>query len=101
MAKEIRWTERALTDFENVLNYLNKNWSAKELNSFIIKTEQLTGLISQNPFLFRKTGSKNLREALITKHNLLVYQVKKEKIFILTVWDTRMHPVKKKINNYF
>ncbi len=53
-------------------------------------------MIDENPFLFRKMGTKNFREALITKHNLLVYKVTKKQVFVVTVWDTRMHPVKKK-----
>jgi plasmid stabilization system protein ParE len=96
MGKEIRWTDRAIKDFESVLNYLNSNWSDKEVINFISKAEKLTTIIVENPFLFRKTGTKNFRESLITKHNLLVYKVTKKQVFVVTVWDTRMHPVKKK-----
>ena len=96
MVKEIRWSSRAIEDFESVLNYLKNNWSEKEVITFIQKAEKLTTLIVHNPFIFRKTSAKNYREALITKHNLLIYKVTKKQILVLTVWDTRMHPNKKK-----
>ena len=38
----------------------------------------------------------NVHEALITSHNLLIYKVYPTRIDLLTFWDTRQHPQKKK-----
>ncbi len=46
--------------------------------------------------MFRKTNKKNVREALVTEHNLLVYKIYPDHISLITFWDTRQNPKKKK-----
>jgi hypothetical protein len=60
-------------------------------------TNELTNLISKNPFLFRRSEKQNLHEVLVTKHNLLLYQINEpnQKIEFLAFFDTRQHPKKK------
>lgn len=46
--------------------------------------------------MFRATNKKNVHEALVTPHNLLIYKVYAHQIEIITFWDTRRNPRKKK-----
>ena len=32
---KIVWTTKAVTDLENIINYLRKNWTEKEIKNFI------------------------------------------------------------------
>ena len=50
----IRWTEEASNNLENIVNYLESNWSEKKLKSFFLKLGKQLELISifdtrQNP----------------------------------------------------
>jgi plasmid stabilization system protein ParE len=97
MAKEIKWTQDAVITFEKVVTYLQESWSAKEIAHFIEATEKMLHLIPENPKMFRRSKKSKTHEALITKHNLLLYRVKVSRIELITFWDTRQNPRKKKL----
>ena len=96
MAKQVIWTPEAESTFEKVLAYLFQNWSEKEAQNFIKSTFRVIAYISDHPLMFRKTNKRNVREALVTPHNLLVYKVYADRIDLITFWDTRRNPRKKK-----
>lgn len=97
MAYEVIWSPQAEKTFEKVINYLEVNWTNKQIENLIIRTNRLVKLISRNPFLFKRSEKQNLHEVLITKHNLLLYQVNDvdQKVELLAFFDTRQHPKKK------
>ncbi len=96
MAKEIRWTEESIKTFNSVIEYLQKEWTEKEIENFVKATDRVISYISDNPQMFRKTNKKNVHEALVTPHNLLIYKIYSSHIDLITFWDTRQHPYKKK-----
>jgi len=98
MAKEVIWTPRALSSFDQVLNYLEEEWTEKEVSNFIELTGRIVKYISQNPKMFRKTNKNDVYEALVTPHNLLIYKVYPAKIYLVTFWDTRRNPKKKRFS---
>lgn len=52
-------------------------------------------IIKNNPESFPESQKKKgLRKCVVTKHNTLYYSFDAEKIYILTVFDTRQHPNK-------
>ena len=95
MKLKIFWTEEALETFTQIVDYIRDNWSQKEVDHFVDTTEKVIGFISENPFLFRRTNLKSVREALISHQTLLIYKVYKERIDLLIFWDTRRNPLKK------
>lgn len=97
MAYKIIWAPEAIHTLEKIVVYLSENWSNKEVSSFLDKVERTIKILEQNPFLFRGSISHNVHEALITKHNLLLYQIieAENKVELLSFWDTRKNPTKK------
>lgn len=97
MAFKIIWSPKAVDTFENVIDYLQTNWTEKEIRNFVMETEHVIHLISVNPHLFRSSEKENIFEAIITKHNLLLYQINQEikSIELLSFFDTRKDPKKK------
>jgi plasmid stabilization system protein ParE len=96
MAKQINWTSEAETTFEKVIEYLLENWTEKEIRNFVTSTFRVIAFVSEHPFMFRKTNKRNVREALVTPHNLLIYKVYPDRIDLIAFWDTRQNPVRKK-----
>ncbi len=96
MAKEIIWSPRSEATFYNVIEYLQAKWTDKEIDNFLNATENVINYISEFPLMFRKTNKKNIHEALITPHNLLIYKIYPDHIFLITFYDTRQSPRKKK-----
>ena len=71
-------------------------WTEQEVVNFIEATERVVNYISVNPLMFRKTNKQHIHEALITSHNLLIYKIYSDRIFLITFYDTRQSPKKKK-----
>jgi len=98
MALSVIWSPMALNNFHSVISYLEENWNDAVIKNFVLRTEKVIQLISEHPQIFRQISEQNnIREAIITKHNLLLYQIDKTQIILLAVFDTRQHPQKKKV----
>ena len=96
MAKEIIWSPRSEATFYKVLEYLQDSWTEKEVDNFLTATEKVISYISEYPLMFRKTNKKNIHEALVTPQNLLIYKIYVDHIVLITFYDTRQSPRKKK-----
>lgn len=64
---KIFWSPKARNDFENILDYLLKEWGIKEVESLIKKTDRVLNAIAQNPKMFIESSKrKNVRKGFIT-----------------------------------
>lgn len=97
MVKKITWTPQAEKSFDSVIVYLREHWTEKEIKVFIERSNTVIFHISHFPLSYRSAGRDNIREALITKHNLLLYRITGNAIYLLYFWDTRKNPMKKPI----
>lgn len=98
MALKVHWTKRAEKTFEKVVVYLLKEWSEKEVQNFVRKTNNVIGHISEKPKMFPSSKKINIHSALITKHNSLLYKIiGNNQIDLLFFWDNRQNPKKQKL----
>jgi plasmid stabilization system protein ParE len=95
MDYQIIWLPKAEQRFQEIIDYLEYKWNDRVIENFITKTNTILYQIKRNPTLFRKSDKLNIYQALITKHNMLLYKVNGSKIELLTFFDTRQNPVKK------
>jgi len=94
---KISWTPTARKTHFNVLHHLEKDWTEREIQNFIIHVDNLLDQIKQNPGMFEESRKKkNIRKGFITKHNTLYYRVKprKKELQLLLFWDNRQDPGK-------
>ena len=63
MARQIIWLPKAEERFDEIIFYLQKNWTEKEVSNFIKRTETVLNLISAFPRLYRRSKKK-----IFTKH---------------------------------
>ena len=95
MGKEVRWTPESIESFNRIIEYLQSDWTEREIENFVKATDDVIDYISEHPNMFRGTNKKNVREALVTPHNFLIYKIKSTHIDLILFWDTRQHPRKK------
>lgn len=89
------WSAKAKITFFKVLDYLDKNWTKKEILQFHLRTELVLNAIKRNPGIFPVSSThKNIRKAIVDKNNSFFYQVDKyhKKIYVLTFFDNRQNP---------
>ncbi len=92
---KIQWSDRAVSDFKNIIAYLNNNWSDKEVRSFVGKLDKRLNLIAINPRLFPRTKMKaNIRRSVLTKQTVIYYKYTVDAVQIIALFDTRQDPGK-------
>jgi plasmid stabilization system protein ParE len=92
------WSDRALTDLQNIINYLTENWTQKDIQNFARRLDKRLDLIAINPGLFPKTSKrKNVRRSVLTKHTVIYYEARENKVNIVTLFDPRQNPKKLKL----
>jgi plasmid stabilization system protein ParE len=92
MVYKIIWLSHAQQRYREIIGYLEKDWSQKEVENFVRFTNDLIGQIEINPLLFKKISKSGLRQAVLTKHNLILYRIENDQIQLLTIFDTRQNP---------
>ena len=96
MAYQIIVKKRFTNKVQKVLTYLEKEWSQKVAVEFLTKIDRRIELLTRQPYVGAlSTKVKNIRGLLITRHSRLYYKIKDDKVTILNMYDTRMHPKKK------
>lgn len=79
MALKIIWTSQAVNGFNKVVDYLEENWTVKEILNLEKSIEQVINQIRINPEQFSTSIKKKfLHKAIIDKNNYLVYKLNKE-----------------------
>lgn len=98
MKIDIKWSAKAKKDYVNILNYLQEEWSAKEVNKFTEKVSKTLFHIAKYPQIFPHSQRKNIRKCVLTKQVTLYYKLRKKDIILITLFDTRQNPAKLKID---
>ena len=95
---KILWTDFALKELQKTIEYLEENWTEKELRNLAENIEEKVALISQNPNLFQASShKKEIRRVIILTYNTLYYRVKNDQIEIISFFSNRQSPKKRKL----
>ena len=95
---KIFWTDFALKELEKTIEFLEENWTEKELRNLAENLEEKLALISQNPDLFQASNlKKGIRRVVILTYNTLYYRIANEQIEIISFFSNRQNPKKRKL----
>ena len=95
---KILWTDHAISELKETIQYLENNWSEKELRNFSAKLDHTIELIAKTPKLFPVSFEKQgIRKAVVERHNNLYYRIFDNSIEIVSLFSNRKNPNKKKI----
>jgi len=73
---KVLWTDNALIELTSTYEYLENNFTDKELNKLSKEIEKVTFLISKNPLLFPEAEEmKGIRRAVVLKFNTMNYRI--------------------------
>ena len=95
MAYKVIWLPKAEKRYDEIIDWLQQNWSDKEIANFIARTDEVIENIKKDPEMYRRSERKNIRQAIVTKQNLLLYRKKSNIVELITFFDTRQEPAKK------
>ncbi|WP_395079808.1 type II toxin-antitoxin system RelE/ParE family toxin [Gracilimonas sp.] len=90
---KIKWSEKSLQDLDQILDYLEKEWTKKEIQNFKEKLFNRIEIIGKYPKIFKASEIKpQLRRSVLSKQTSIFYQIQPEKktISIVRLFDNRM-----------
>ncbi len=94
----IFWTDFALNELAQTLKYLEENWTEKEIKNFSAKLEETIVFIFNNPNLFQRSDiKKDIRRAVVAKHNSLYYRLVNNQVEIISFFSHRQNPKKRNL----
>ena len=95
---KVSWTRRALNDLNSLIEFLEENWTEKEISQFAENLDHTIELISKNPKIFPASHKKpKIRKAVVDKNNVLYYRYEKQTVELLTLFATKRDPHQRKI----
>lgn len=90
---KVIWSEEALKNLKEIIDYLEENWSQKEIRKFASLLDKQIHLIQNNPQLFPESEIlQNLRKSVLSKQVSIYYEVVENEIHIVTLFDNRQDP---------
>jgi plasmid stabilization system protein ParE len=95
MALKFIGTAQAVKGFNKVVDYLEVNWTKKEILNLENKIQQVVNQISLNPEQFPKSmKSESLYKSIGDKNNYLIYKINKasNSIEIINFRGTKQKP---------
>ncbi|RZA03404.1 MAG: hypothetical protein EOP47_03065 [Sphingobacteriaceae bacterium] len=90
----IIWSPTAHITYLEVLDYLQQNWTIREIEAFINRTEQVIEYINQNPAYYPYSKESDTYKCIIVGQVSLFYRLNQQKIELLRFWDNRQNPAK-------
>lgn len=97
MNKPIEWSPRSKKDYLKLLEYLQEEWGEKVVKKFNGRLQTVLKTIASKPQLYPASSRmKDVRRCVVSKQTSLYYRVKKNKIELITLFDTRQDPKKLK-----
>ena len=105
MSYEVKWSDDALLDFQEILRYLHDNWGTNSVIKFQTKVEKEIDTISEMPGIFPFINKlKRIRRCVLVKQVSLYYlelEIERE-IYIIRFLDNRQDPkmIQEELNKY-
>ena len=94
MGYQIVWSEDAISDYHQNIDYLLNNWPIYTAENFIEEVSHILELIQKNPNLFPLSGYKQTKKAVIRGQITLFYKIENEQIYLVRFWNNYRDPKK-------
>lgn len=90
MEYQIVWSNTAESDFNEIIEYISNKQSPEKAIDFVKAVYDKIDLIAKMPFIgIESQNLKSIRRVLITSFYSLLYQVEKDKIYLIRILDNR------------
>ena len=94
---KIVWTKRAQLSFDQIVDFLQNEWSVNSAIRFVQKTNHFLEILKKHPYIgSAEPVKKDLRSFVLTRQTIVFYRIKDEDIIVLLkFFDARQDPSKK------
>jgi plasmid stabilization system protein ParE len=87
---KLYWTEEAIENLEEILDYLISRWSQREVDNFKQKLSKQLDFILINPKMFPVSQyNPRLRKAVISKQTTIFYEIQGNIVYLVYLFINR------------
>jgi plasmid stabilization system protein ParE len=88
------WTREASRNLNDIISYLDEEWSEEVSNNFLLKLKKRIDLLSNFPESFPLIGKEGVRASVLIEQITIFYSFDREnsQIIVLSIFDTRQNP---------
>jgi plasmid stabilization system protein ParE len=91
-------SERAERNLDNIVRYLETQWSARVRDKFLDLLKNKIEKIAKMPQMYEASSKKKtIRRCVLNKQTSLYYRVRRDELEIVTIQDNRKNPKKIKL----
>jgi plasmid stabilization system protein ParE len=83
----VEWSEPAEIDYWKNIQYLENEWTLKEVHNFMDKVDELIDLLEKGNVTFKPTDYKDTFQVPVVKQITLYYRVADNKVELLRFWN--------------
>ncbi len=97
MAFEIIWTRQAARGFDKIINYLQENWTDKEVITFVTEADRFFETLITHPEILQMSNRKqNIHRGPLNSLTIITYRIKpkSKQIQLLNIRGARQRPIK-------
>ena len=77
---DIKWTDSAKITYHKIIEYLQRQWSDRDVETFVIKVNDMLATLKRYPEMCRSSlKRKNVRIGIVDKHTQIIYHYKPRK----------------------
>ena len=84
---KIEWTFASKNDYWQNIEYLENDWSEKEVFNFINEVDFSLKLLSKENVIYNKSEFPNVYKMILIKQITLYYSIENETIYLLRFWN--------------
>lgn len=90
--RKVFWTQIAVSNFDDNIQYLKVEWNDSVVFKFISKTSSVIEILKRNPMAGAWDNEIGCNKILVTKHIYLFYELKDNNIYLLKFWNNHQKP---------
>lgn len=90
----IIWSDLAIDDVSENIYYLEREWTEKEIERFLNKTDEVLEKLAKGNIKFKTTEYKGVYQVPIVKQITLFYEKTEDNIVLLRFWNNYQNPKK-------
>ena len=87
----IFWSTEAELSYQSILEYLQAEWTEREIKNFIKRTDDVLEFIQENPSIYQRVKA-NTFKAVLSRQVALYYKIDGWRVILQYFWDTRQDP---------
>ena len=87
---KVFWTDEAIKNLQSIMDYLDCQWTQREIDNFKKKLAKQIELIETNPRLFPVSEyNPCLRKAVLSKQTTIFYEIADRMIYLVYLFNSR------------